>query len=338
MGVGNLPKISAHLIEHGRPPDTPVAVIHRGTVSAQRTVVGTLEDIAERVRKEALKPPAVIVVGEIVNLRKELAWFERRPLLGKTIVVTRAREQASDFLAVLSGLGAACIEFPTIEIIPAGSWEALDQRVLSLEQYHWLLFTSVNGVKCFFQRLEVLGKDARDLKGLKIGAIGPKTAMAVSEKGIRPDLVPDEYRAEAVVAAFQKLGAKGKRVLLPRAAQAREILPQELEKMGARVDVVEAYRTVKPEGEKGRIAEMFESGDIDMVTFTSSSTVTNFVEIFEKDDEGLQRWMKNVAVACIGPITAKTAKEKGLPVSIVPSAYTIEALTDSVVAYFDSIV
>jgi len=336
MGVSNLARIAKSLMEHGRAPETPVAVINRGTVPEQKTIVGTLQDIADQAQKEEVKPPAIIVVGDIVNLREELNWFENKPLFGKRIVVTRAREQASGFLASLSELGAECIEFPTIEIISPSSWKHLDEAIHSLESYQWLLFTSVNGVKYFFQRLETLGKDVRDLKGIKVGAIGPKTAEAIHEKGIRLDLVPDEYRAEAVVEAFKKQETKASKILLPRAAQAREVLPQELEKMGAKVDVVEAYRTVMPDSDKGRVKEMLKSGKVDMVTFTSSSTVNNFTEMFKKDGEKFQRWMRNVAVACIGPITARTAKEEGLVVSLEPSEYTIEALTTAIVQYFES--
>lgn len=336
MGVRNLPQIAKTLMKHGRSPETPVAIIQRGTVAEQKTIVGVLQDIAEKVRKEGVEPPGIIVVGDIVNLRKELIWFEKRPLFGRRIVVTRAREQASSFLAGLSQLGAECIEFPTIEIIPPESWRELDKTIHSLEDYQWLLFTSVNGVKYFFQRLETLEKDVRDLKGIKIGAIGPKTAEAIHKKGIRPDMVPDEYRAEAVVEAFKRLETKALRILLPRAAQAREILSQELEKMGARVDVVEAYRTVTPDGDRDRIKEMLERGEINMITFTSSSTVKNLVEMFEPDDDQFQRWMKNVAVACIGPITAQTAEEKGLSVSLTPAEYTIEALTNAIVQYFST--
>jgi uroporphyrinogen III methyltransferase/synthase len=334
MGVGNLPKISKRLMEYGRSPETPIAIIHRGTMPAQKTLIGCLGDIAQRLETESVRPPSIIVVGDVVNLRKDLNWFETRPLLGKKIVVTRARAQASGFLAQLSELGAECIEFPTIEIIPPSTWDDMDQGIHSLESYQWLLFTSVNGVEFFFDRLVSLGKDVRDLKGILIGAIGPKTAQAIRDKGIRPELVPDEYRAEAVVEAFQKHDQKGVRVLLPRAAEAREVLPQELEKMGAVVDVVEAYRTVKPDGEKDRIVEMFEKGEIQMVTFTSSSTVSNFMEMFDAQGGQLQGWMNEVAVACIGPITAKTAKEKGLTVSLVPSEYTIEALTEEIVRYY----
>ena len=336
MGVGNLAKIARTLVEEGRSPETPVAVIHRGTVPEQRTVTGVLSNIAERVQKAKLKAPGIIVVGEIVKLREELNWFEKRPLFGKRIVVTRAREQASDFLVLLNELGAEGIEFPTIEVIPPPDWEALDEAIRSIETYQWLLFTSVNGVKYFFVRLETLGKDARDLKGIKVGAIGPKTAQAIREKGIRPDLVPPEYRAEAVVEAFRKVEKRTCRILLPRAAQAREVLPQELEKISEKVDVVEAYRTIRAETGKEGVRDLLKEGHIDMVTFTSSSTVTNFVDIFEKDGDPIQKWMEKVAVACIGPVTADTAKERGFKVSLMPKDYTIEALTEGIVQFFSS--
>ncbi len=335
MGVGNLPKIAASLMKHGRSPKTPVAVIHRGTVPEQRTVAGVLENIAEKAQKGKIGPPAIIVVGEVVNLKGELDWYEGQPLFGKRIVVTRAREQASDFVARLTELGAECIEFPTIGIVPPEGWEHLDRAIQSLERYQWLVFTSVNGVKFFFDRLEALGKDARDLGSVKIGAIGPKTAEEIRKKGIRPDLVPDEYRAEAVVEAFRSRNVGGGcRMLLPRGAEAREVLPRELEKMGVEVEVVEAYRTIKPLGEKNHVKELLEKGGIDMVTFTSSSTVNNFVEILEEDKDQVAGWLNKTAVACIGPITARTAAEKGFTVSIVPAEYTIEALTEAILGYF----
>jgi uroporphyrinogen III methyltransferase/synthase len=334
MGVGNLPKIAASLMEHGRSPDTPVAVIRAGTVPGQRTITGSLGNIADKAQKENIKPPAIIVVGDVVSLRKELNWFEERPLFGKRIVVTRAREQASDFVACLSELGAECVEFPTIEVIPPLSWKELDRAIGNLESYQWLVFTSVNGVKYFFDRLEDSGQDVRNLKGIRIAAIGPKTADAIHGKGVKPDLVPEEYRAEAVVEAFRKHRVAGSRILLPRAAEAREVLPQELEKMGATVEVVEAYRTVKPEGDKDEIRAMLGKGDIHMVTFTSSSTVNNFMEMFEGESDQLLKWMEKVTVACIGPVTAKTAEQRGLSVRITPSDYTIEALAKAIVDYF----
>ena len=336
MGVENLSQIAETLMQYGRSPNTPVAVIRRGTVAQQRTLVGRLQDIAQIARKNRVKSPAIIVVGDVVRLRCDLNWFEKKPLFGRRIVVTRAREQASVFLERLSRLGAECIEFPTIEVVPPENWDALDRAIGSLETYQWVLFTSVNGTKYFLKRLEFFNKDVRDLKGLKIGAIGPKTAETWYRLGIKPDIVPDEYRAEAVLACLKKHGVNGAKVLLPRAAQAREILPEELKKMGAKVDVAPAYQTIRPDHDTGRVREMLEKGTIDMVTFTSSSTVSNFAEIFEPDSEHFQKWMARVAVACIGPVTAKTAHEKGLSVNLVPSEYTIEALTDRIVEYFAS--
>ncbi len=336
MGVRNLKQIAEILMSYGRSPDTPVAIIRMGTFAEQRTLEGPLRDIAQLALENGLTPPAIIVVGDVVRLRKRLKWFEKRPLFGRRIVVTRAREQASEFLEDLTRLGAECIEFPTIEVIPPASWDPLDRAIDRLENYQWVVFTSVNGVKYFLKRLQDTGRDIRDLKGLKIGAIGPKTAEVWHRLGIKPDLVPDEYRAEAIVECFRKLGAEGMRFLLPRAAQAREVLPEGLREMGAAVDVVQVYRTTTPDYDTDRIKNLLDQGAIDMVTFTSSSTVTNFVDMFEGDQQRLKGWMDSVVVACIGPITAKTAEEKGFSVSLVPPKYTIKALTESVVNYYGS--
>ncbi len=336
MGVGNLPKIAENLMAHGRAAETPAAVVRKGTGPEQRTITGTLADISQKAREAGIKPPAVIVVGEVVRLRKWLNWFEKKPLFGRTIVVTRAREQASGFVAMLEELGARCIEFPTIEVIPPDTWEPIDKAIGRLEQYDWLIFTSVNGCRFFVQRLYAAGKDVRALKGIKIAAIGPKTAAFWEEKGIRPDLVPGEYRAEAVVEELKKEGIEGLRILLPRAEEAREVLPQSLASMGAEVTVVPAYKTVKPTTETGAVKEMLANGEIDMVTFTSSSTVRNFVKMFSPDLGKLKRWMERVTVACIGPITAKTAWGAGFSVHLIPENYTIEGLTQKIVEYFSS--
>jgi uroporphyrinogen III methyltransferase/synthase len=336
MGVGNLPRIAETLMEHGRSSNTPVAVIRSGTLLEQKTLVGTLQNIAQLAEDKGMKPPAIIVVGDVVNLNDQLNWFENRPLFGKRIIVTRAREQASGFLKSLVMLGADCIEFPTIEIVPPESWDALDRAIQNIESYNWLLFTSPNGVKYFLKRLEALRKDIRDLKGLRIGAIGPKTAERWHEMGIRLDLMPDEYRAEAIVEDFKEWKMRGARILLPRAAQAREVLPDELKRMGAHVDVVSAYQTIKPEYDTEKVRKMLKKGTINMVTFTSSSTVHNFVDMFNVDSEKLLEWMRAVAVACIGPITAKTAQKKGFKVALMPPKYTVDALTESILEYFVS--
>jgi len=334
MGIGNIEAIAAELIKHGRSPDTPAAVIHRGTVSAQKSIEAKLSNIAAVAKKENIKPPGIIVVGDVVRLRHELNWFEKRPLFGKKIIVTRAREQASQFLAGLTELGAECIEFPTIKVVPPLSWEEMDKAIQNLEDYRWLIFTSVNGVDYFFRRLYELGMDVRSIRDAKVAAIGPKTAEAVKGHGINPDLVPDEYRAESVIEAFKGHDLQRVNILLPRAQEAREILPEELRKMGARVDVVEAYRTIMPEEDAHKLTAMLENGEIDMATFTSSSTVLNFLSMFRDKRLNLLQWMEKVAVACIGPITAKTAEDNGIKVTLSPEEYTMDALTTAIVEYY----
>ncbi|MCF8142605.1 MAG: uroporphyrinogen-III C-methyltransferase [Deltaproteobacteria bacterium] len=334
MGVGNLPHIALSLMKHGRSPDTPVAVIRRGASAGQATWVGTLENIGRIAEENRIRPPAIIVVGDVVRLREELNWFETKPLFGRRIVVTRAREQASEFRRTLETLGAETIEFPTIEVMPPESWEPMDRAIEHLNEYDWLVFTSVNGVRFFLERLEVAGKDVRDLKGIKIGVIGPKTAEVWERMGIRPDLMPAEYRAEAVVDAFKEAGIGGANILIPRAARAREVLPDDLRKAGARVDVVHAYRTISPDHDTGSVRELLMKGSIDMVTFTSSSTVTNFVKMFEADGDQLQKWMERVTVACIGPITAKTAEKNGFHASVIPGEYTIESMILEISRFF----
>jgi len=219
MGVKNLPNISKSLIEHGKPPQTPVALIRWGTTPAQKTVTGTLETIVEKARAAGLKAPAIIVVGDVVNLRPSLKWFEDRPLLGKKIVVTRAREQASDLVRLLAGQGAECLEYPTIKIMPPEDPKPLAQAVRNLSVYDWIVFTSVNGVIYFFEQLFADGKDVRALGQLQTAAIGPATAERLREYGLTSDIVPETYRAESVVKAFEKVKLRGKKILLCHALE-----------------------------------------------------------------------------------------------------------------------
>jgi uroporphyrinogen III methyltransferase/synthase len=334
MGIGNLKNICQKLISNGRSPETPVAIIRKGTHPDQKTVKGTLATIYDEAQKEAIKPPGIIIVGEVVSLREELNWFEKKPLFGKKIVVTRAREQTSGFLAKLRTLGAECVEFPTIEITPPEEWGPLDKGIEELKNYNWILFTSVNGVKYFFNRLNQKGKDVRELGDIKVGAIGPKTAEALRDMGIIPDMVPPEYRAEAVIEEFKQYETEGLKILLPRASKAREILPDELRKMGASIDVVDAYKTIMPQGKTEDILKMLEAGEINMVTFTSSSTVTNFVGMFGDNTEQVKTWLKKVDLASIGPVTSETAKKLGLKITVEPADYTIKALTDAVKKHY----
>ena len=333
MGVKNLPEISANLTAHGRSPETPVAVIRWGTTPRQQTVVGTLADIVEKVEKAKLKPPAITVVGDVVRLREELNWFESRPLFGRKILVTRAREQSSDFKALLADLGADCIEFPTIGISPPPSWEPLDSAVSKLSTYDWVIFTSVNGVRFFMERLRSADLDCRELKGVLIAAIGPRTAEALEAYGLRPDLVPEEYRAESILAGLAGSGVEGKSFLMPRAMVARDVLPDTLRDGGARVDVVPAYQTVLPTGRSDEILDLLRRGEIDCVTFTSSSTVSNFFSLFQRDE--VLPHLHEAVVACIGPITADSARKFGLSVDVMADEYTIPGLTGAICAHYE---
>ena len=332
MGVGNLPRIASELMKHGRSPQTPVALIRWGTLPEQKTYLGTLETIGKEAEAQKVKPPVIILVGDVVSLRDKLNWFETLPLFGKKIVVTRSREQASDLSERLRKLGALPIEFPTIEILPPDSLADLDHCARRLGEYDWIIFTSVNGVRFFLARLLELGKDIRDLRGPRIAAIGPKTAEELAISKVKVSFVPREYRAEAIFEGLQKESLEGKRILIPRAKMARDILPAELRKAGARVDVVEVYRTVRPESDVARVRELLEQKQVAAVTFTSSSTVTNFVELLGK--ENASKLMKGIVAASIGPVTAETAQSLGIDSAIVSKDYTIPALVESLAAYF----
>lgn len=330
MGMTNLEQNMNKLMENGRDPKTPVALIRWGTTPYQETLTGTVEDIAEKARSANFKPPAVSVVGGVVSLRNKLKWFDTKPLFGKVIVVTRAREQSSDFAEILERYGASVVEFPTIEMVPPASWDEVDGAIERLDVYDWAIFTSVNGVKYFIERLKSVGRDIRDLKGIKLCAVGPKTALEIEELGLRIDFVPKEYRAEGIIEGLGDV--KEKRILIPRAEKARELLPEELTKMGALVDVVTAYKNVRPEGKAKEIRGLFLEGRIDVITFASSSSVTNFLDMFE-EGAGMQL-IKDVKVASIGPITAQTAGKNGIETDIMPKESTIPAMAEAIVQYF----
>jgi uroporphyrinogen III methyltransferase/synthase len=256
----------------------------------------------------------------------------KKPLSGRKILITRARDQAAVFATSLVDLGAEVIEFPTIEIVPPLRWKELDQAIDQLESYDWLIFTSANGVNFFWQRLSEKGKDRRLPPSLKVCAIGPATAYQLREKGIEVDYTPKEFVAEAILKGFDKMMLQGKRILLARAKEARDVLPKGLRKMGAKVDVVETYRTVKPKGGLKRLKQLLEKGKIDVITFTSASTVNHFAELLKKED--LQTLLKDITIACIGPITARAAKRWRMRVRIEPKEYTIPALTQAIAQYF----
>lgn len=333
MGVKNLANIAEKLMAAGRDPKTPVALVRWGTTPQQTTVVGTLDTIVAEVQAAGLKPPATIVVGEVIKLRDTLNWFEKRALFGRTVAVTRARAQASELVRRLSDLGAACLECPTIKVVPPEDWSPLDAAIDNLGTYDWLVFTSVNGVSFFFERLYEKDKDVRALKDVNTAAIGPATAKRLRDFGLKSDIIPETYQAESIVEAFKQVPMNGKRVLLPRAKEARPVLPVELRKMGAIVDEIAAYRTEQPRENVDVLIRRLEESSIDLLTFTSSSTVRNFKALLPP--ERFESLIEGVAVATIGPITAETARELGFKVDIMAQDYTIDGLCEAILRHYE---
>jgi len=327
MGVKNLSQITDALIARGKPADTPAALIRRGTTPRQQIIAGTLSNMVDLAQANQFKPPAILVVGPVVDLRKTLSWFDTKPLFGLGVVITRPERQADDLARLLAAEGASPIAFPTIAIAPPADFGGLDRALRELSSYHWLIFTSANGIHFFFDRLRETGGDLRDLKGIKICCIGPATARQIEDRGIRVDLVPGEYIAEGILKSFAGMDLQGQRILIPRALKARDILPEGLKKQGAEVDVVTTYQTVNSGRKKEELAELIDAGDVDVITFTSSSTVTNFAEIMGKD----YVLPSHVRIACIGPVTAATARKAGFPIDISQEEYTMEGLVQSLV-------
>ncbi len=332
MGLGNLETIVSQLIRNGRSPETPVALIRWGTRFDQKSVVGTLKDIGRKSKESQLEPPVLILVGEVIHLREKLNWFEKRPLFGKKILITRSKEQSRDFSDLLFYYGAEPVIFPTISLIPPESWEEMDRAIASLEKYDWIIFSSVNGVHFFMNRLKALGKDSRALHRIKICAVGSSTAEDLLKYGIQVDLVPGSFQGESVVEAFRQMDVQGRSFLIPRAKEAREILPESLKKMGAKVDLVTAYQNVKPVENVERIKKLLLENKLSVITFTSSSTVKNFLELL--DSKELKASLKNTKIASIGPITSQTLREAGYQVDIQPQEHTIAALTESIVEFY----
>lgn len=327
MAVKNISMVCRKLIENGKSQDTPVAVIRWGTRSDQKTIVSNLEDIARMVEEKDIRPPAVMVVGEVVKLRENLKWYENKPLFGQRVLVTR---EHSDSFEALEELGAEVIEFSTIKIVPPENWGELDAAIDKIESYNWLIFTSTNGVKFFFKRLFERERDIRDLKGIKICSIGEKTASFIKSYGIKVDLVPEKFNAEGLIESLTDNGLKGLRFLLPRAEEAREVFPEKVRELGGEIDVATAYRAVKPEVHGKRLRRFLKEGKISIATFTSAATFNNFMSIMEDDALGL---LRGVAIAVIGPVTARAVEKAGLKVSIMPEEATIEAMIKSIVEW-----
>lgn len=330
MGVENLVNITKNLIAHGRSADTPAAVIRWGTKPEQRTLVTTLGAAAADVAAAQLKPPAIFIVGDVVKLRPQLQWFDTKSLFGKTIVVTRARAQASALTKELEANGAKVIEVPAIKIVPPADFTPLDTALQNLTDYQWVVFTSVNGVSFFYERLFLGGLDARALQGKRIAAIGTETAAELARRGIKADVVPATYKAEDLAAAMAPLLAKGDKVLLARAKVAREILPETLRHLGAIVDVTPAYETVTDVVNREELVEALRSHEVDLVTFTSSSTVTNLLAALGED----KALLASAKAAVIGPVTAATCEKHGITPAISAEEYTIKGLVAAIEAYY----
>ena len=330
MGWDSLPSIVEKLAAHGMPPETPAAIIQWGTEPYQRTVEGTLSNILGQGHQAGLEPPVVAVFGPVVEMRQKVRWFDNRPLSGKRILITRAQSEASAMAEFLTDEGAEPVELPTIQITPPADETPLRQAARELSSYQWVAFTSVNGVEALWRALEQEGRDTRALAGVRVAAIGPATAQALERRGVHADCIPSQYVAEALVQELRSHIQPGDRALLPRAESGRQVLVEGLSTLGASVHQVVAYRTVVPEGSQGKATGLLANGQIDAVTFASSSSVRNLVELLGGDIELL----KSTVVACIGPITASTATELGLQVHVQALEHTIPGLLEALKAYF----
>ncbi len=330
MGVERIGAIAREMMANGTRKDLPVALIRWATTGRQQTLVGTLENIAERVTAEGFAAPAIAVFGEVVGLREDLNWFEDRPLSSKRIVVTRTRAQAGVLTEQLRALGADVIELPTIRIEPPTDVRAFAELVQDAHAYDWIVFTSVNGVNAFFDLFYKLYDDAREIGGARIAAIGPATAQRIKDFRMHVDLQPEEFVAESLAREFKKQGGvENLRILIARAEKARDLLPRELSALGAIVDEGFAYRTApETRDDIGARRRLLEEG-ADLITFTSSSTVENFLAL------GLP-WPAKMQVASIGPITSKTAREGGLEVAIEARRHDIPGLVEAIRKFFSA--
>ncbi len=325
MGVKTLPKTVQLLIRYGRKSSTPVSVIRWGTTAEQKAVNGTLATIVQKVEAAKLTAPALTVIGEVNKLRPKLQWFEKKPLFGKTVLVTRSRKQASQLGEALEALGAHVLELPTIQISPIRDFRVLDQTICQINRYDWLVFTSENGVEAFFNRFRHLKKDARMLNHVKIATIGPGTKAKLNSYLLEPDLVPTTFTTVGLLKAFQKVKVAKKKFLLLRTNIAPDLLRVSLEKAGAIVTEIPIYRTEKPEGLPRRAAELVHQYPIDYITFTSSSTAQYFFEAL-RDGHHL-----GAKVVSIGPVTSKTIREFGAKVDRQARIPTIAGLVNAVV-------
>lgn len=325
MGVKNLPEICSNLIKNGKDSNTKAAVIEKGTTSSQRTVTGNLQNIAEIVMQAGIQSPAVTVIGGVVNLREKLEWFPKGRLAGKRVLVTRSREQASRLVQVIEDLGGEAVEFPTIKIAEPLDYELFDNALNNIKSYKWLVFTSSNGVTSFTSRMKTKKVDIRTLFGIKICAVGEATAAELEKNGLLTDYMPNSFTTEDLLVGLLKLIKPGEKVLLARADMGSEELSKGLKEHNVDFEDLTVYRTLVEDSRKDEVIKLLEEKNLDFITFTSSSTVRNFVSILGK--ENLNK-LTDSKVVCIGPVTEKTAKEFGINVAATADVYTIEGLVN----------
>jgi uroporphyrinogen III methyltransferase/synthase len=337
-GPQQIPKIVSHLISHGRPPDEPAAVVYDGTLPTQESLVGSLAEVGERTKRSTDRRPGVLIVGRVVALREHLRWFDSRPLFGKRVLVTRPRDQSAELVERLEAMGAEAIEAPMIRIEPPDNFEALDAACARADTFDWIVFSSINGVDAFIGRLLLSPFDLRALGHAKLCGVGSATAERLARHGLKLDVMPSEYRAEALIHALTQTGdLAGKKILLPHADVGREVIADELRKQGAQVVEVVAYRTVATDPEReGQpdVYRMLLEGRIDVVTFTSPSAVRNMVSVLGA--EPAVDLLRKTIVAAIGPVTAEAATRSGIETSVVPDKYTVPALVAAIVKYIET--
>ena len=335
-GPQQLPRILDALVAHGWSTEDRAVLVYDGTLPTQETISATLGELIARVHDTPRRAPAMLVIGRVVGFRDHLRWYDARPLFGRRVLVTRPREQAAELVDRLAALGADAIEAPMIQIAPPDDAVPLQQAAASAGAFHWIVFSSANAVTAFMKALFHGGRDVRALHGPRLCAVGPGTAEKLATYGIKVDVVPAEFRAEAVVTAMAASAPiDGARVLLPRADIGREVISEQLTAAGADVTEVVAYRTVladSPRDDDPDVYGMLLNGRIDVVTFTSASAVRNFAKIY--GEEQAADLLKNAVVAVIGPVTADAARQLGLPVTIQPASYTISSLVDAIVAHY----
>ncbi|MCX7857600.1 MAG: uroporphyrinogen-III C-methyltransferase [Deltaproteobacteria bacterium] len=322
MGMKNLSSIKENLLREGKDPATRVCVIQWGTMPKQKVLVSTLQNVEEDVKTASMGPPAVIVIGDVIELREKLLWFENLPLFGKKIVVTRPYEQSFEIAEMLKEKGADVSILPTIKIVPIIPNESLDRAIESIDSYYGVIFTSQNGARIFFERLFEKGFDSRNLHGVKVFAIGPSTAKEVRSYGIKAEFIPEKFLSEGIVEVLSGMELKGKRFLLPRAYKARDTIPRFIESYGGKCEIVALYKTEIPE-KKEKIEE-----EPDMVVFTSSSTVKNFLQMYGSDI------LHRTNVASIGPVTSKTLTDLKIKVSVEAKRHDIKGLVEAIEEFF----